>query len=158
MKDLSPSSEKTTTHPPGLIRKRKVYVSAVDLWLAILLMAGPIAFIVLTVLMLQRGENQQALITLLAGAGTLLVTGMFSVPCRYTITDDSLNIRCGILFNRVPLDKIKAVEKSSSWLSGPALSLRRVRVSTASRFFLVSPRHREQFIEELEQAINAARS
>ena len=136
--------------------RQSVYVSAVDWWIAVLLMLGPLICVGSTGVLLQQGRQQDALACLLAGAGTLLVTGMFTVPCRYTILPDTLSIRCGSLFQRVPLHQIKAIEPSGSWLSGPALSVRRVKISTASRFYLVSPVDRERFIEELTEAVKQA--
>lgn len=141
------SDENATTQS-----RKTVYESAVDWWIAILLLSGPAICVVLTFLMLREGRQSDALICLLAGAGTLVITGLFTVPCRYTLLNDTLAIRCGILLNRVPLDQIKAIEPSSSWLSGPALSLRRVKISTASRFYLVSPKERQRFIDELSLA------
>ncbi|MCO8121863.1 PH domain-containing protein [Stieleria sp. TO1_6] len=144
---------------PAAIRHSNVHVypSAVDWWVALLLMAGPLICAVLTGVLLQQGRPQDAWYCLLAGASTLVVTGLFTVPCRYTILPDSLTIRCGILFTRVPLNQIKSIEPSSSWISGPALSLRRVKISTASRFYLVSPIQRERFIAELETAVRTNR-
>ena len=150
MRDDSPS------HQPSKSPRRSVYVSAVDWWVAVLLMLSPVICVGMTGILLQEGRTQDALYCLLTGAGTLLVTGLFTVPCRYTILTDMLAIRCGILFMRVPLHQIRVIEPSRSWLSGPALSLRRVKISTASRFYLVSPADRDRFIEELSQAVQAA--
>ena len=136
--------------------RKSVYASAVDWWIALMLMMGPVICVGLTGVLLQQGRPQDAMYCLVAGAGTLLVTGLFTVPCRYTILSDTLSVRCGILFMRIPLDQIKAIELSGSWISGPALSLRRVKISTASRFYLVSPVDRERFIEELTQAVDQA--
>lgn len=133
--------------------RKSIYNSAIDWWIAVLIMIGPVIGVGLTGMLLQQGRQQDALYCLLAGAGTLLVTGIFTVPCRYTILSDTLSIRCGILFMRVPLDKIKTIELSGSWISGPALSLKRVKINTASRTYLVSPVDRERFIEELRQAV-----
>lgn len=135
--------------------RKSVFASAVDWWLAILLMAGPVILAVMTAMMLQQGRQRDALYCLAASALTLAVTAMFTIPCRYTILTDSLSIRCGILFFRVPFDQIKSVDQSGSWLSGPALSLKRVKIKTASRFYLISPADRERFMKELEDAIAA---
>jgi membrane protein YdbS with pleckstrin-like domain len=133
--------------------RKSVYASAVDWWIAVLLMMGPFICVVLTGFLLQQGRQTDAMYCLSAGLGTLLVTGIFTVPCRYTILTDSLSVRCGLLFMRIPLDQIKAIEPSGSWISGPALSLKRVKISTASRFYLVSPVDRERFIDELSRAV-----
>ena len=113
---------------------------------------SPLMLIGLTVVMMQQGRNQDSLTCLIAAAVTLLATAAFTVPCRYTILADALIIRCGLLFYRVPLDRIKNIEPSGSWLSAPAMSLRRVKISTASQFYLVSPKDRERFVDELEAA------
>lgn len=94
---------------------------------------------------------------LVIGAATLMLTGLVTVPCRYTLLDDSLSIRCGVYFTRIPLDRIRAIEPSRSWLSGPALSLQRIKVSTASRYYLISPADRDRFIEELTAAVKRNR-
>ncbi|OYP38183.1 PH domain-containing protein [Rhodopirellula sp. MGV] len=132
--------------------RRVVYSSAVDWWLAVLLMLGPAICVVVTAVALNQGKQQEALVCLLTGAGVLLITGLLVIPCRYTITGDTLSIRCGLIMTRVPLSQIKQIEKSGSWLSAPALSLRRVKISTASRFYLVSPVDRERFMDELATA------
>jgi membrane protein YdbS with pleckstrin-like domain len=137
-------------------QRKSIYVSAVDWWIVLLLLLGPAICVGVTGVLLRQGRPDEALTCLLTGAGTLLVTGMFTVPCRYTILADTLSIRCGVLLMRVPLNQIKAIQPSRSWLSGPALSLRRVKVSTASRFYLVSPTDRERFIAELTEAAERA--
>lgn len=133
--------------------RKSIYVSAVDWWIALLVMMGPVICVGLTGILMQQGRQQDALYCMAAGVFTLLVTGLFTVPCRYTILSDTLSIRCGILLMRVPLDQIKSIELSGSWISGPALSLKRVKISTASRFYLVSPVDRERFIDELTQVV-----
>lgn len=138
--------------------RKSVYVSAVDWWIAVTVLLGPMVCVGLTGVLLQQGRFQEALYCLLAGVGTLLFTAIFTVPCRYTILRDSLSIRCGVIFMQVPLSQIKSIEPSGSWLSGPALSVRRVKISTASRFYLVSPADRERFIEELTEAVRQAQN
>lgn len=139
--------------PANAVPRKSVYASAVDWWIAVLLIAGPAGCVVLTGYLLMQGRQSDALICLAAGALTLLMTAIFTVPCRYTILSDSLTIRCGVLFYRVPFEQIKSVDLSGSWLSGPALSIKRVKISTASQFHLISPIDRERFIEELSTAM-----
>ena len=152
MADGSGVTSADRNQPP----RKSVYVSAVDWWIVVVLMLGPVACVGLTGILLQQGRSQDALYCLLTGVGTLLVTGIFTVPCRYCILPDTLSIRCGVMLIRAPLDQIKSIETSGSWLSGPALSLKRVKISTAARFYLVSPRDRDRFIEELTQAVKDA--
>ena len=83
------------------------------------------------------------------GALTGALIAAFTVPCVYTLTDESLKIQCGVLEDDVPLARIRKVEKSSSALSAPALSLRRVRISLDDGYRLISPRDRDGFIADL---------
>lgn len=140
---------------PSATTQTKVYDSAVDWWIWPVILAAPVICLVLAAYMLQRGNTRDAITLLAVGLASLIITGMFTVPCRYTITPDMLNIRAGILFMRVPLEKIKSVEKSSSWISGPSLSLKRIKVSTPSKVYLISPNDRESFIADLNAAIQS---
>ncbi|QDT08714.1 hypothetical protein K239x_06550 [Planctomycetes bacterium K23_9] len=94
----------------------------------------------------------------ITGASAALITAAFAVPCRYTILEDALSIRCGVWFYQVPLDKITDVSLSSSWASGPSLSLKRVKVQTDKRPHLISPKFRDDFVADLRKAVKAARS
>ena len=88
---------------------------------------------------------------------TLLVCGALLVPCRYTLEADHLLIRCGLIRQRIAYRDITAVVPSSSLLSAPALSLKRVRVSYGRMSSqLVSPREREVFIQALLERVQAA--
>ena len=104
------------------------------------------------------GQPGDATWMLIVGAVALVVTAAFAVPCRYTILEDALSIRCGILFYQVPLAEIIDVDKSSSWVSGPALSLKRVAVHTRQKRYLISPKGRDEFIRDLRKAVKRAKS
>ena len=126
-----------------------VYDSAIDWWVAIMLLLSPIVASVMGVVFFVQQRPGDASIVFLAGAFTIAVTALFTLPCRYTLLDDTLNVRCGIICYSIPFDTIENVELSSSWLSGPALSLKRVRVTANGRNYLLSPKNREVFIDEL---------
>ena len=137
--------------------QRRVYGSAVDLWILVLLMLTPIGMIVFAGLLFQQGRAGDALTILLVGAGSTAVTMMFAVPCRYTILEDALSIRAGVLVYQVPLAQIQRIQLSSSWRSAPALSLRRVLVETDKKTYLVSPKDREGFMSHLQEAADQAK-
>lgn len=107
--------------------------------------------------LLWLGESADATVLFVVGGMTALITTAFAVPCRYTILQDTLSIRCGLIIYQVPLADIEHVEKSSSLWSGPALSIKRVLVSTAKRKHLVSPKDRDEFIRELRKAAKRAK-
>lgn len=131
-----------------------VYDSAVDLWIAALILLSPLTSVVIGIYLLVDGQADGAMYLFLIGAGVLLLTLVLIQPCRYTILDDSLSIRCGILFYQIPLNEIESVEPSRSWRNGPALSMRRVKITTSQRTVLVSPKEREAFITDLSNATN----
>ena len=133
-----------------------VYRSAVDLWLALLLLMTPATAVGFSVMLIRQGRAGDALTLLLLGSGLLMVTLLLTFPCRYTILADSLSIRCGVICYQIPLSEIQRVEKSASLRSGPALSLRRVLVVTEKRGYLLSPKDRDAFIADLNQAIKKA--
>ena len=131
----------------------KVYRSRIDLWVPVLLLLTPgIAFFA-GVMLLQKGRAGDAGTLFMLGAGFLTFTAMFTWPCRYTILNDTLSIRCGILCYQVPFADIESVEPSASLRSGPALSTRRLAVKTRKRTYLISPKAREEFLVEIEKRI-----
>ncbi len=132
-----------------------VYRSAIDLWVPVLLLMTPITAAFFAFILIRQGRAADAMTLFLMGAGLLLVTGMFTLPCRYTILEDALSIRCGVLFYQIPFADIRRVERSASLRSGPALSVRRVLVETNKRKYLVSPKNRDAFIADLQEAIDA---
>lgn len=98
----------------------------------------------------KQGRGDDALTLLLVGGGAALLTIGVAIPCRYTITEDTLVIRSGLVRYKVPLIEIASVQKSSSIMSGPALSLKRVAVKTFDKTYLVSPKQRDDFIDHLQ--------
>ena len=134
-----------------------VYDSAVDWWLFLLLIMTPVFSAIFGCYLMWLGEASDATILFAVGGATALITAAFAVPCRYSILDDTLSIRCGVIVYQVPLAEIDHVEKSSSLWSGPALSIRRVKVSTKKRKHLISPKDRDEFIRELRKAAKQAK-
>lgn len=138
-------------------RRPTVYESAIDWWLAMLLVATPVLAAILGVYLMWTGRAGDATWLFVVGALAALITAAFAVPCRYTILEDTLSIRCGLLVYQVPLSEIEHVEKSSSMWSGAALSLRRVLVKSGRRKHLISPKDRDDFIRDLRKAVKQAK-
>ena len=130
-----------------------VYESAIDAWVGILLFMTPFVAAVIGIYAWIIGQPGDASILFAAGGLALLIMLAFSLPCRYTLLEDALSIRCGLMVRQIPFADIQSVKLSSSWKSGPALSLRRVAVRTGRRVVILSPRDREEFIDELRQRI-----
>jgi len=127
---------------------KKTYRSAIDLWLASILVGVPLAMVTFGAYSLTRSVMAGVLM-IAFGAVTGALIAAFTIPCLYTLTDENLKIQCGVLEDDVPLARIRKVEKSSSALSAPALSLRRVRLSLDDGQRLISPKDRDGFIADL---------
>jgi hypothetical protein len=130
-----------------------VYQSAVDGWIAAMLLMTPVLAAGLGVYLQLDGRPGDAMILFISGVATLLVTAAFTVPCRYTMLDDALSVRCGVIFYQIPFDQIESVEPSSTLRSGPALSMRRVLIETKRRKYVLSPQDREEFIADLRESV-----
>jgi membrane protein YdbS with pleckstrin-like domain len=143
------------THQPD---RPTVYPSAVDLWVMILLMFSPVLAGGLGMYFWLEGNNRDAIVLLITAIGTLLVTMMFVAPCRYTIEENDLHVRCGIISYRIPLKTIERVEPSRTLVSGPALSLKRVVAVTKLKTYVLSPLDRDGFIADVSAASEAKRA
>jgi hypothetical protein len=124
------------------------YSSRIDSWLAIMLVGAPMSVVALGVFGLTKSVGA-GIITIITG---LIVGGAIAallIPCVYTLTDESLKIKSGIVEDVVPLRKIRGAEKSSAVWSAPALSLRRVKIILVDGSRLISPKDRDEFIRDL---------
>lgn len=129
------------------------YASAVDAWLAAVLVGVPLLILGVGVVAFARSPLAGA-VQIGLGLLTAGLMAAFSVPCHYTLEERALTIRCGLLKETIALGRIRAAEKSRSLWSAPALSLKRVKiVLDDGRFRLVSPRERDEFITALRQHI-----
>jgi Bacterial PH domain len=132
----------------------KTYPTAIDLWVAVMLVLSPLVAALAGIYAWSIGQADSAIILFLTGAGAAALNWLLLLPCRYTLTEDSLTIRSGILIYRVNWDDVVSVEKSSSWRSGPALSLCRVAVATKRKTYLISPKNRDEFIGDVTRILN----
>jgi hypothetical protein len=136
---------------------RTVYRSAVDLWIAVLLLSPPVFAAAVAIFLWNEGNDRGAVLLMITAAGTLLVTLILTVPCRYTLEADELGVRCGLLSYRIPLKTIERVEPSRTIASGPALSMKRVVVYTRMKNYVLSPRDRDRFIADVTAAAATSR-
>ncbi|KAA1260803.1 hypothetical protein LF1_33450 [Rubripirellula obstinata] len=135
------------SHPTTQI---KVYESAIDRWVIALLLLSPLTSAAIGVYCFANGKADDAAILFAAAAFTLLVSIAFTLPCRYTLTADAISIRCGLfVFYRITYNDIESVQRTSTWRSGPALSLNRVEIKTNQKSVIISPVNRDQFIKDL---------
>ncbi|WP_322971581.1 PH domain-containing protein [Faecalibacter sp. LW9] len=73
----------------------------------------------------------------------------------YTIDSNSkkLVIQSGFIFHKkIDIEHIKAINKSRSWISSPALSVDRIEIFyNKYDSILISPKNKENFIQQLQQ-------
>ena len=84
----------------------------------------------------------------------LCVALMFDILLHtdYTIKDDRLFIRCGVLFHMtLPIDRITEITHKSTSLSSPALSAKRIGIRYGrNNWVYISPQDQEAFISDLK--------
>lgn len=128
-----------------------VYRSAVDWWIACLVIASPL-FVIIFGLYLLPTSTGGGMTTIGSGIFLVLLSALY-LPCDYTFKADHLLVRCGVIKKKVPYASITKIEKSSNPLSSPALSLKRIRIDYDSKFILISPGDRDGFIERLQERV-----
>lgn len=142
----------------------KTYRSAVDLWLAAILIGVPLALILMG-FSISLGLNYlhwhaklgfyAGLMFILAGVSLGAVIGMCTWPCRYKLRGSDLHIQAGVFVSVIPYSAIRHIELSCSLWFAPALSLERVKIVLDHGFHLVSPRDRTAFIEDLKDRLSS---
>ncbi len=131
------------------------YPSAVDWWLAVILIASPLFCFGLGIYVLPD-STEGAITTILSGVFVAGLTAIF-LPCHYTLHADHLIVRSGILKKKVRYADITEIKLSACPLSSPALSLKRIRIEYAGHSILISPPNREGFIETLRSRMLESR-
>ncbi|MDO4171750.1 MAG: PH domain-containing protein [Prevotellaceae bacterium] len=88
--------------------------------------------------------------TYVAVAAVVLVLYALMLRCEYIIDGGTLAVRSHIVLERIDIKTIRRIEPSNSFLSAPAMSTRRIRISYG-RYdeILISPVRQDEFIREL---------
>ncbi|MET4575141.1 PH domain-containing protein [Ottowia thiooxydans] len=130
-----------------------MFRSKVDLWLAALLVISALAVLGSVALAWPVATGLVGKLVLLA----LLVPGVafplwLLLSTAYRLDETELMIQSGPLRWRIPVQSIRVVEPSRSWISAPALSLDRLRIHYGrAGQTLVSPKQKQAFIQALQQ-------
>lgn len=133
-----------------------VYRSKVDIWLFVMLSFAALAALysaAQTMAVGSTGAIAVAVLVAVVGVGLPLWL-LFST--RYTLEATQLLAQSGPFKWVVPLADIKSITPSNNPLSSPALSLDRLRIDYGKgRMLLISPRDKEQFLQDIEAARRA---
>ena len=126
----------------------KRYPSAADWWIILLIALGPLICFGIGIYYAWASID---------GATYLFLGGIFSIgivliflPCEYTLEEDHLLVRSGLIKKRIRYNSITEIQLSRNPLSAPALSLKRISIRSDTGLTLISPIRREEFITELE--------
>lgn len=118
------------------------YPSKVDWWIAASVAMG-VAGLAVAVLVTHNP------IVLIAGIASLAVLAALCWPCDYTLEEQQLVVRSGLIRWKIPYSQITRIEPTSNPLSAPAWSLDRIEVAYNNKSILISPVRKEEFLIEL---------
>ncbi len=130
------------------------FVSRYDTWLRIVLWINNLMLIGgLAVLLVQR--DLTAIVVAIVLAVVLAGVIWMQFATYYRVDGDTLFVRCGPFHWTIPIASITAVTPTDDPTSGPALSMRRLRLEfkkgDATDEIFISPEDREGFVEALRE-------
>ena len=131
----------------------KVYRTAIDWWLGLLLGACEVLFLYLVIEpIIRRGIIQWSMVIIAVGI-SILILPLYGI--KYVLYSEHLLISMSLYGKlRVSYTDILEVKKTNNPLSSAAMSLRRIQIDYVEngvhRMVLISPVKRKTFLEELE--------
>ena len=131
----------------------KVYRTAIDWWLGLLLGGCEVYMIFLAVEPIIRNGKINWAMLLIAVGMTIIIVPLFGI--NYVLYSEHMLISMSLYGKaRVRYADIVDVKKTNNPLSSAAMSLRRIQIdyveNDVHRMILISPVKRKRFIEELE--------
>ena len=132
----------------------KVYHTAIDWWLGLLLVACEVLFLYLVIEpIIRRGTVEWSMVLLTVGM-SILILPLFGI--KYVLYSEHMLISMSLYGKaRVRYADIVEVKKTNNPMSSAAMSLRRIQIDYVEdgvhRMVLISPVNRKTFIEEIEQ-------
>lgn len=132
----------------------KVYLTAIDWWLGLLLVACEALFLYLVIEpIIKKGTVEWSMVLLAVGM-SIMILPLFGI--KYVLYSEHLLVSMSLYGKlRVRYADIVEVKKTNNPLSSAAMSLRRIQIDyvedNVHRMVLISPKNRKNFIEEIEQ-------
>lgn len=129
------------------------FPSKKDWWLGLILW-GAIsygAYISTYALLTEKADLLGILITAVIN---LVLIGFISwlwFTTYYILEEKELIIRSGPINKRIPYHEISSAHKTLNPLSSPALSLKRINITYQFGMALISPKNRDEFLQELSK-------
>lgn len=133
-----------------------IYRSKVDIWLFVVLAFAALAALYSGAQTMAAGTTGSILVAVLVAVVGVGLPLWLLFSTRYTLEATYLLAQSGPFKWVVPLADIKSITPSNNPLSSPALSLDRLRIDYGKgRMLLISPRDKEQFLQDVEAARRA---
>lgn len=133
-----------------------VYRSKVDIWLFVMLSFAALAALYSAAQTMAAGSTGAIAVAVLVAVVGVGLPLWLLFSTRYTLEATQLLAQSGPFKWVVPLADIKSITPSNNPLSSPALSLDRLRIDYGKgRMLLISPRDKEQFLQDIEAARRA---
>jgi Bacterial PH domain len=128
-----------------------VYKSKIDWWLLIILASAMAASLYASAeIVLASSPSAWWLLAVTAGIGIGLPLWLL-LATNYILETRQLLVRSGPFKWKVPIADITSITATSNPLSGPALSLDRLRIEYGrGSAIMISPRNKDQFLREIE--------
>lgn len=134
-----------------------VFRSKIDTWLLCVFVLAAAVALLAAGLVLRRAPGMASLVPIgVIAIGAVLPMWILG-STQYWIVDGALHVRSGPFSWQIPVSSITSIEPSSSLISGPALSVERLRVEYGTgKSVLVSPVDQQAFIRAIESARSAS--
>ena len=133
----------------GVGKVERVYFSKVDWWIAAIL-AGTLLFCLALGIYLFNKDPLVGMASLAIGLFMTTLIVLIGIPCKYTLFDEFLEVQAGILKHVIRYEDITEITKTRNPLSAPAFSLKRIKIRHGKKFILISPKDRDEFINDLK--------
>ena len=125
--------------------------SKLDPWLVVPVSVGLLVPVIIVirafVIGLQGGVATAVLLTLVVGLGSFAWVS-------YSVTNEAIVVRRGLLRSRMPLTRVRQLRATREAVAAPALSLDRIQIRTDRGLWLfVSPADKAGFIRAIQRRV-----
>jgi hypothetical protein len=128
----------------------QIYTSKVDAWLVAILLATVVLIVSSLFFFPQTRSATVLLVRLPVLAIGIGLPAWVLLSTKYTLNDATLLVKSGPFSWQVPVAEITSVTPTHNPLSSPALSLDRLRIEYGSQAIMISPRLKEEFMQDLD--------
>ncbi|PNK60841.1 PH domain-containing protein [Psychrobacter sp. FDAARGOS_221] len=131
-----------------------VFYSKIDWWIGGLLVLMAIMFLLFPLwewkYNTERSIHSKILIGILIWPWALLPLWLL-LSIEYRVTERQLVVESGLGETEINIEDITDITPTHNTLSAPALSLDRLEVVYADKSIIISPKHKQAFLEAIEQ-------